>query len=745
MTSTTTTLRLLLTGVLAATVACGPKAGPPVIPSLPGDGDDHVAKPDDDGKAPAADDPWAGRTDLIKPPPPQPPAAITLPPIEQFTLPNGLEVVVVKSSRLPVVSYQLMVKAGRADEPLARLGVAELTADLLPKGTKKKNALAIAKAIDLVGGLITADAGFEATWLTCQTMAKDTRVCLELLPEMLTQPSFAQDEIDKAKSAQLLDISRRLDDAGALAGAHAQNLLWGNDHVRGWVTSAAHVKQLQQKDLVAWHKTWFVPGNAVLAVSGDVDVARLKKDLARAFGAWKKGPVPARPKYGDEKPRGTRVRVVDKPRQTQTQIRVAQYGIRHDDTRFFPTLVWNYALGGGAFSSRLMKVVRSEGGKTYGASSAFDRNADRGSFMVTTFTRTAETVATLELVLEEIVKMQAQGPTQEEVDAAIANLAGSYAMRVSGADDLAAALVTADLHGLSQKYVSDYPVLVGQVSREDAADAARTMLTPRDTAIVLLGDGDAIAAQLERAKIPFERVAFDKPIGPQPAAADTPVKVDPKAAEAGKKLLDAALAAKGGDKLLGLKSLRMVATGQLQAQGQTVDVEFDRKLVLPGSMRMDIQIAKQFDIAIAVVGDAGWQKSPAGVEDIPASQMPALALQRWIDPELVLTRHRDKDTAVALLAPTKLDGRDVEVVKLSTTKGFEATLYLDAKTKLVVQSRYPNGGDETVETFSDYKVVDGIQVAHRRTSKSAAESADLTVTKVEINPTVDPAIFKRPK
>lgn len=735
----------LLALVAAATVACGPKAGPPVIPSLPGDGDTNVAKPIDDGKAPVANDPWAGRTDLIKPPPPQAPSAITLPAIDRFTLPNGLQVVVVKSDRLPVVSFQLMVKAGRADEPLARLGVAELTADLLPKGTKKKNALAIAKTIDLVGGLITADAGFEATWLTCTTLAKDSKVCFDLLPEMLTQPSFAQDEIDKAKRVHLADVSRRLDDAGQLASAHAQNLLWGNEHVRGWVTSAAHVNQLAQSDLVAWHKTWFVPGNAVLAVSGDVDVAKLKKDLARAFGTWKKGPVPARPRYGDEKARGTRVRVVDKPRQTQTQIRVAQYGLRHDDTRFFPSMVWNYALGGGAFSSRLMKVVRSDAGKTYGASSSFDRNADRGSFMVTTFTRTAETVATLELVLGEIMKMQASGPTQDEVDAAIANLAGSYAMRVSGADDLATALITADLHGLSQKYVSDFPILVGQVTREEAADAARAILTPRDTAIVLLGDGDAIAAQLDKAKIPFERVAFDKPIGPQPEATTT-APVDPKTAEAGKKLLDQALAAKGGDKITKLKSLRMVATGSLSAQGQTVGVEFDRKLVLPGTMRMDIKINKQFDIAIAVVGDAGWQSGPGGIDDIPSSQMPALSLQRWIDPELVLTRHLDQDTTVSLLKPTKLDGKAVEVVRIASTKaGFEAELYIDAATKLVVQSRYPNGGDETVETFSDYKVVDGIQVAHKRTSKSSSEEAELNVEKVEINPTIDPAIFKRPK
>jgi hypothetical protein len=341
--------------------------------------------------------------------------------------------------------------------------------------------------------------------------------------------------------------------------------------------------------------------------------------------------------------------------------------------------------------------------------------------------------------------MQATGPTDDEITAAVANLAGSYAMRVSGADDLAAALITADLHGLSEKYVSDFPLLGGQVSREDAAEAASSVLAPRDTAIVLLGDGDAIAAQLTKAKIPFERVAFDAPIGPQPAGADKPPAVDPVAAAAGKKLLDEALAAKGGDKLLKLKSLRMVANGSLTSQGQTVDVEFDRKLQLPGAMRMDIKIAKQFDLVIAVTGESGWNQSPAGIDDIPASQMPALAQQRWIDPELVLTRHRDKATMVALLKPTTIDGKAVEVVRLIDGGGqFEVILYIDAATKLLVQSRYPNGGAETIETFKDYKTVEGIQVAHRRMSKSPEEQADLTVTSVEINPTIDPAIFKKP-
>jgi hypothetical protein len=408
--------------------------------------------------------------------------------------------------------------------------------------------------------------------------------------------------------------------------------------------------------------------------------------------------------------------------------------------------VWNYALGGGAFSSRLMKVVRSEGGKTYGASSTFDRNGDRGSFVATTSTRTAETAATLELVLREIKKMHDGGPTDDEVAAAIANLAGSYAMRVAGADDLAAALVTADLHGLSQQYVSDFPLLVAQVSREDAAEAARSVLSPGAFAVVLVGDGKAIAPQLEKAGLPFERVRFDAPIGPQPEAA-TAAPVDPSTAAAGIKVLDAALAAKGGAKVSALKSLRMSGKGQLSAQGQTVDVELTRTLVLPDKMRMDIKIGGQFDIAFALDGArGGWTRGPAGIDDLPAAQLPELERQRWVDPELVLLRHKAPGAKVALLPQEKVDGKLVDVVQVSSADGSQSTtLYLDPTSKMLVGQKYPTGAGETVERFSDYRNVGGLQIAHKRLSTAAGEKSDLTVEKVELDPTVAADLFNKPK
>ena len=345
-------------------------------------------------------------------------------------------------------------------------------------------------------------------------------------------------------------VRQRLDEPGTLASAHVQNLLWGNEHVRGWVDSETSVAALHRDDLVAWHKTWFVPGNALLVVTGDVDPKRLQADLERGFAGWAKAPVPPTPKYPEPGLSGIRIRLVDKPGQTQTHIRVAQFGIKHDDPRFFDTLVWNYTLGGGAFSSRLMKVERVEGGKTYGASSSFDRNLDRGSLVAQTFTRNSEAVATTKMLLGEIAKMQKDGPTRDEVASAIANIAGGYALKFQSAADVGAALIGAELHGFGREYLTNFPVAVGKVDVADAKRAAAEILDPKAYVVVMVGDAKDLEPQLKKEGWRYEKVAYTDPITPAPELAqpDAPDKpIDPQGARrAAHKVIDEALAAKGG-------------------------------------------------------------------------------------------------------------------------------------------------------------------------------------------------------
>jgi zinc protease len=740
--------------VLVLVAACGPKPAPTPVPTLPGDGDANVAKPPVSTTTSVVDA-WSGRTDLIAPPAAKTASAVELPAIDAFKLKNGLQVYVIKNDRLPVVSMQLAVRAGRMHEPRARLGVSEVTADMLVKGTKKRDALALAKAIDFVGGTIAADATYEATLLSCSVLTRNQKTCLELLPEMITQPSFPEAELAKVREQEVGKVRQRLDDAGGLASVHVQNLLWGNDHIRGWVDSEQSLGSIKRDDLVAWHKAWFVPANAMLVVTGDVDAKKIKGDLERSFGAWAKGPVPPAPSYKEPGLSGSKIRLVDKPGQTQTHIRVAQFGIKHDDPRFFDSLVWNYTLGGGAFSSRLMKVVRVEGGKTYGASSSFDRNLDKGSFVVSTFTRNAEAVNTTKLLLGEIAKMAKDGPTQDEVNAAVSNIAGGYGMRFQTASDVGAALIGAELHGFGTEYLSNYPLAVGKVDVASAKRAANEILDPKAYVIVMVGDAKDLEPLLKKEGWRYEKVSFTDTVSPDAPKVEAPV--DPKAAAAALKLVDEAIAAKGGKaKLSALKSLKWVAEGETSMGPRSVKVKTTRTFVAPDKLRIDASLTGLGDVVIAVDGTTGWQLAPNPQTGQPAvmvigpAEVKQFEFERWREPELILLKAADPKWKVRPAADTTINGKPHSVVRFSSPMPtVDVELAIDKATKLVSRTRYIDNASATTENdeFSDYKAVNGIKVAHKRVSTStgaAARKTTLDFKTVEIDPTVDPKAFAKP-
>jgi zinc protease len=733
--------------VLIAALACGPKPKASKIPTLPGDGDANVVKPVAKPGVKPKDDPWAGRTDLIVPPAPKSPAKLDLPAIDSYKLSNGLEVFVIKSTRLPVASMQLAIKAGRQQEPRARLGVAEATADMLVKGTKKRDAIALAKTIDFVGGTIAADATFEATLLSCSVLARNLPTCLELMPEMVTQSTFPEDELGKVKQLMIGNVRNRLDDANLLAAVHVQNLLWGNEHVRGWINSEASVNALRRDDLVAWHKTWYAPNNALLVVAGDVDSKKLKQDLERAFAPWKQAKLPPSPAYKEPGLSGIRIRLVDKPDQTQTHIRVAQFGIRHDDPRFFETLVWNYALGGGAFSSRLMKVVRVEGGKSYGASSSFDRNLDKGSFVAQTFTRNEEAVATTKLLLAEIAKMAKEGPTQAEVDAAIANIAGGYGMRFQSASDAGAALLGAELHGFGTNYLTNFPLEIGKVNVETAKRAAAEVLDPKNYVIVMVGDAKDIEPQLEKAHWRYEKVAFAEPI--TKVVAPPPPVADAKTLAASRQILAEALVAKGGKaKLSAVKSLKLTAKGTTTFQGQQLPVEISRVYVAPDKLRIDAKLAGQFTVTVGVDGKLGWQLAP-GQDGKPAlvefkgKDVAQAQFEAWREPDLLVLKAADPKAQITPLPDESIDTKPHAVIKLASPFGHDITLYVDKKSKLVSRVVFSDIASQ-VEEFSDYKDVGGIKIAHKRKSTAQGRVTAVDIEKVEWDPQVDTTIFAKP-
>ena len=741
----------LATVIAAAAGACGGSRGG-VIPTLPGGGDTPGAAAATTAP-PAARDPWAGRDDLITAPAPARPDAIALPPVHRFTLPNGLDVIVVERKDLPVVDVRLAIGAGRLDAPRDRMGLARFTGSMLVKGTRTRDARAIAQRIDQVGGSLRVDTSLEATSISCKVLSRSMDTCLTLVSDLAIRPTFPAEEMDRVRQGLLASVRARQDDVAQLATAHFHNLLWGDEHVRGWPMSARTLDAIERKHLQSWHERRFLPNNAILAVAGDVDAGALRARLARAFRPWRRGKVPARAAYAPPALQGIRVRLIDEPGQTQTHIRLGHPGIAHRDPDFFDMVVLDHVLGGGGSSSRLMQVVRAEAGETAAAASTLEQSRERGAFMVSVFTRNAEALATVRLVLEELARVREQGPTAAEVGDAITHIAGSYVTSFQAAADFGSALLAARFHELGDDYVRDYPLRVAGVTPASARAAAAARLNAEDLVLVLAGDARELEPQLARARIPYQRVGHLEPIAAYERGPAAAVPASAEARAAGKALLARALAAKGGAaRLARVGSVTLRADATISTGGQSLPATLTRRFQKPDELRLDVELripGGSAGVVTIVAGDQGWsrQPPPVGVVELPPDAVAALQEQIWREPELILLRAtREPGVEAVSLGVRTFEGGAYDALRITRGGGqVSAVLYLDRKTHLVRAMTYEEQGRETVERYDDYRAVSGMQVSYRRQTQSVDALLDVTVTSVAFDQALAPALFERPE
>ncbi|HVR61588.1 MAG TPA: pitrilysin family protein [Polyangia bacterium] len=466
------------------------------------------------GGPPAAmTDFWRNRKDLIQAPPPPRATELALPAIDRWKMRNGLEVVVVPRTDLPVATFTMTVKAGGYDEDKAStLGVSSFTAAMLRKGTRTRSADAISRAIDFVGGTLETQAGDESSSAICAALSRDAPLCLDLLSDVLMHPSFPEAEIPEVRDQILAALNSRYDNPFELASAHFDNLLFGEKHPDGWVLTPDDVNKIDREQMQTFWKTFYRPNNAVLAVAGDVDPIRLRADLARAFGSWERADVPERPYFKVPDLKITRILLVDRPDLTQSTLVFGHRGIKHVDPAWFAVTLVNYVLGGSDFSSRLMTEVRAKRGLTYGISSSFGASLYEGAFRVSASTKNATAWDALAAAVAEVRRMKTDGPTAGELAKAQGFYAGSYPFHLQTAEGVASNIVAAELHGLGIPYVRQFPVRMAAVALPEAREAAANWLNPDNLWVVIVGRGAEVEPQIAKSGLPYERIDFKAPI-----------------------------------------------------------------------------------------------------------------------------------------------------------------------------------------------------------------------------------------
>jgi zinc protease len=416
------------------------------------------------------------------------PQDLQLPAVERRVTPEGLTVLSAPRGPLPLVSVRLVIRAGSSLDPSGKEGIADFTARLLRRGTKKLKAEAVDEAVEFVGATLGLGCSEDALYVALTTPAEHLPEMLNVMAALVREPTFPEDEVASARTRVLAQLANEQDDPSALADRAFNRVAWGNHpYAHSPLGTAKSVKGFTREDLVRFHAERVGPQISQLVVVGQFEQVALDAAVDAAFGGWRGGPtdVPAVPAF-EGMPAAGRVVIVDKPDQTQAQIRIAGPGMRRGHPDAIPATVMNTALGGG-FTSRLMSEIRVKRGLTYGVYSGFGGLKAGGHFEVSSFTKTETARELVDVALSELTRARDKGFTPKELATARTYLAGLYPLRLETNDAVASSISDVELYGLGADWVQRYRSRVAAVDGKAAAAVARKYLLATDPLVVLVG------------------------------------------------------------------------------------------------------------------------------------------------------------------------------------------------------------------------------------------------------------------
>jgi zinc protease len=404
----------------------------------------------------------------------------------------------------------MIVRAGAAHDPKARMGLAMLTATLLDQGAGARNAEQIADDIDYLGGILSTGAGTDLSYINTIIMKDDYAAGLAVMADVVRRPTFPQAEIERQRQQALSGLKVAAEDPESVAGMVIERLIYGF-HPYGMPGSgtAESLQSLTREDFVDFHRRFFVPNNALVAVVGDITAADAMAGLEKYFGDWKQGDLPPFTPLAPPEPT-RRVIVIDRPDAVQTEIRVGHLGIprKHDD---YETLDQAVKILGGEGANRLQQVLRSQRQLTYGASADLDSLKFTGAIVADTDTQTASTAEALKVIVEEFARLQRERVNEAELEAAQDYAVGHFPLTIETPDQLATQVLNQLFYDLPVEDLPKFRERVLKVSPEDIQRVARWFVRPDQLSVVLVGNADQFVGSLKGAGFgAYERIPIDK-------------------------------------------------------------------------------------------------------------------------------------------------------------------------------------------------------------------------------------------
>jgi predicted Zn-dependent peptidase len=414
---------------------------------------------------------------------------VKLPKAEETTLPNGLRVILLRNTKVPTFTMQMVILSGGLSDPADYHGLASFTAALLREGTAKRTSKDIAEQTDTLGALLGTTSGLSSLTSTVTTsgLVETMDQMLDIFADVTRNPAFLKDEVDKYKARTLAQQQALRSNPQFLAQEQLNRAIYG-DHPAALVTPPlASIKRMSSEDLARFHGTYYRPNNAILAVVGDITMKELLPKIQRAFGDWQKADIPATNIPAIPAQSNARIYLIDRPGSVQTVLQLASLAIERTDPDYFAVLLANRILGGGP-AARLFLNLREDKGYTYGAYSSFASSKYRGTWVSTSEVRTDVTDGAMHEFMYELKRLRDEKVPAEEIDNAKRAIVGGFALSLEQPQALLQNIITQKLYNLPADYWDTFPQMISALTADDIQRVAKKYIDLEHLQIVAVGD-----------------------------------------------------------------------------------------------------------------------------------------------------------------------------------------------------------------------------------------------------------------
>ncbi|OOF28746.1 M16 family metallopeptidase [Salinivibrio sp. IB872] len=436
---------------------------------------------------------------------------VNVPRIYRADLDNGIHLAGTVSRETPTVTLQLSLPAGSLMEPNDKRGVAELTASMITEGGAGMSAAELTQALDKLGSQVSVNPGGYHTTVTLTSLKKHLRETLQLAYQVLSAPTFSEQDFERLKKQKLESMAARADDAGWLAEQATSQLLYQDATFRAPQGGVAQdVAAMTLEDVKHFYQQHYVLKDSELIVVGDLSPEHAI-NVANRIQPWQptfeRHAQVVRPVPRDEK--SPQIWLVDKPQAPQTSIRMVRHGMPYDATGLmFKTRLANFNLGGN-FNARLNQNLRQDKGYTYGAHSGVYGGRQTGTIEVSADVRADATVDAINQLWQEMANAAENGFTPQELAYLRQSSGQQDALSYETPWDKAGLIAHIEEFDLSDNYRDEQQAIIQTIDLERLNQAARRWFNPNDYQIIVVGDAEQLAPELKALGLPVNPLTLE--------------------------------------------------------------------------------------------------------------------------------------------------------------------------------------------------------------------------------------------